>query len=159
MLTLWHSLVKPEISEVIKNQNCCFTLINHELPRWTSVSSGFREISQDSGGLLLDISGYSMYSIMIVIFYKMLLGKMPPISLHFLQLFSRNKHNNKALVFLLGFPAGTSGREPACQCKRHERCKFDPWIQKIPWSRAWQLTPIFLPGESNGHRSLAGYSP
>ena len=31
-----------------------------------------REISQDSGGLLLDISGYSMYSIMIVIFYKML---------------------------------------------------------------------------------------
>ena len=26
--------------------------------------------------------------------------------------------------------------------------KFDPWVRKIPWRRAWQLTPVFLPGES-----------
>ena len=32
-------------------------------------------------------------------------------------------------------------------------------LQKIPWRRAWQPTPIFLPGESHGQRSLAGYSP
>ena len=100
-----------------------------------------------------------MYSIMIITFYKMLLGKTPPISVYFLQLFSSNKHDNKALVFLLGLPGGGRGREPAWQCKRHERCKFDPCIQKIPWSRAWQLAPIFLAGESHGHRSLAGYSP
>ena len=25
---------------------------------------------------------------------------------------------------------------------------FDPWVGKIPWRRAWQLTPVFLPGES-----------
>ena len=31
--------------------------------------------------------------------------------------------------------------------------------RKIPWRRAWQPTPIFLPGESHGQRSLAGYSP
>ena len=35
---------------------------------------------------------------------------------------------------------------------------FDPWVGKIPWRRAWQLTPVFLPGESHGQRSLAGYS-
>ena len=36
---------------------------------------------------------------------------------------------------------------------------FDPWVGKIPWRRKWQPTPVFLPGESHGHRSLAGYSP
>ena len=34
-----------------------------------------------------------------------------------------------------------------------------PGLGKIPWKRAWQLTPVFLPGESHGQRSLAGYSP
>ena len=39
------------------------------------------------------------------------------------------------------------------------RCRFDLWVGKIPWSRAWQLTPIFLPGELHGQRSLVVYSP
>ena len=34
---------------------------------------------------------------------------------------------------------------------------FDPWVGKIPWKKAGQPTPVFLPGESHGHRSLAGY--
>ena len=34
---------------------------------------------------------------------------------------------------------------------------FDPWVGKIPWRRAWQPTPVFLPGQSHGQRSLAGY--
>ena len=33
---------------------------------------------------------------------------------------------------------------------------FDPWLGKIPWRRAWQPTPVFLPGESHGQRNLAG---
>ena len=33
---------------------------------------------------------------------------------------------------------------------------FDPWIGKIPWRRAWQPTPVFLPGEFHGQRSLVG---
>ena len=37
--------------------------------------------------------------------------------------------------------------------------KLDPWVGKIPWRRAWQPTPVFLPGESHGQRSLEGYSP
>ena len=35
----------------------------------------------------------------------------------------------------------------------------DPWVQKIPWRRTWQPTPVFLPGEFHGQWSLAGYSP
>ena len=36
---------------------------------------------------------------------------------------------------------------------------FDTWVRKIPWRRKWQPTPVFLPGESHGQRSLVGYSP
>ena len=42
------------------------------------------------------------------------------------------------------------------RCQRH---RFDPWVGKIPWRRKWQPTPVFLPGESHGQRSLVGYSP
>ena len=54
---------------------------------------------------------------------------------------------------------GASGKEPACQPRRHERRRFDPGAGKIPWRRAWQPTPVFLPGESHGQRSLVGQSP
>ena len=40
-----------------------------------------------------------------------------------------------------------------------QRCRFDPWVGKTPWRRKWQPTPVFLPGRSHGHRSLARYSP
>ena len=40
-----------------------------------------------------------------------------------------------------------------------ERPGFDPWVGKIPWRREWQPTPVFLPGEFHGQRSLVGYSP
>ena len=39
------------------------------------------------------------------------------------------------------------------QCRR---LRFDPWVGKIPWRRAWQFTPVFLPRKSHGHRSLVG---
>ena len=45
---------------------------------------------------------------------------------------------------------------PCRKCKRHG---FDPWVGKIPWRRAWQPTPVFLPGESHGQGSLMGYGP
>ena len=54
---------------------------------------------------------------------------------------------------------GAHGKESTCQCRRHNRSGFSPWVGKIPWRRAWQPTPIFLPGESLGQRSLAGYTP
>ena len=48
----------------------------------------------------------------------------------------------------MDFPGGTSGKEPPCQCRRLKRHGFNPWIEKIPWRRAWQPTSVFLPGES-----------
>ena len=47
----------------------------------------------------------------------------------------------------VGSPDGSSGKEPTCQGRRHKS-----------WRRAWQPPPVFLPGESHGQRSLAGYS-
>ena len=63
------------------------------------------------------------------------------------------------LHLVWGFPGGTSGEESACQSRGHKRHGFDPWIRKIPWRRKWQPTLVFLPGESNGQRSLVGSSP
>ena len=36
---------------------------------------------------------------------------------------------------------------------------LNPWVGKIPWRRKWQSTPVLLPGESHGWRSLVSYSP
>ena len=58
----------------------------------------------------------------------------------------------------LGLPRWFSGKESACQCRRHRRHRFSPWVSKIPW-RKWQLTPVLLPGKFHGQRSLVGYGP
>ena len=61
---------------------------------------------------------------------------------------------NTAIFLTKGFPGGASGKELSCQCRRHKRHRFDPWVGRIPWRRAWQPTPVFLPGQSYGQRSL-----
>jgi len=53
----------------------------------------------------------------------------------------------------IGLPWWLSGRESFCQCRTRG---FDLWVGKIPWRRKWQPTPVSLPGESHGQRSLAG---
>ena len=52
-----------------------------------------------------------------------------------------------------------SSKESTCQFKRLQRHRFYPWVRKISWRKAWQPTPVFLPGESHGQRTLAEYSP
>ena len=47
-----------------------------------------------------------------------------------------------------GFPGGASGKESALQCRRPKSCGFNPWVGKISWRKAWQPTPVFLPGKS-----------
>ena len=75
------------------------------------------------------------------------------------------KYNNVWIVYvivllfiqtLLGLPRALSSQEATC---RYRRCRFDPWVGKIPWRRKYESTPVFLPGKSRGQRSLAGYSP
>ena len=65
------------------------------------------------------------------------------------------KNYPSTFCLLAGFP-GDSVKNPPCQCRR---LRFNPWVGKILWRRKWQLTPVFLPGESHGQRSLAGYRP
>ena len=47
-------------------------------------------------------------------------------------------------TYTWGFPGGASGKEATSHHRRHKRQEFDPWVEKIPWRRAWQSTPIFL---------------
>ena len=60
---------------------------------------------------------------------------------------------------IVGFPGGAVGKEFACCFRRRKRHGFNPWVRKIPWSRHWQPTPVFLPRKFHGQWSLAGYSP
>ena len=50
-------------------------------------------------------------------------------------------------------------KNPPANADRYQRQGFHAWVEKIPWRRAWQPTPVFLPGEAHGHRILAGYGP
>ena len=56
-------------------------------------------------------------------------------------------------------PSEPLGKAGIClQSRRHRRRGFNPWVGTIPWRRAWQTTPVFLPRESHVQRSLASYS-
>ena len=54
-------------------------------------------------------------------------------------------------------PKWFNGKESAYQCRSCRRCGFNPWVGKIPWSRKWQPTPVFLSGKFHRHRSLVDY--
>ena len=59
-------------------------------------------------------------------------------------------------LFTRGLLGGASGKESACQCRRHKRWELPvPGLEKIPWSRKWQPIPVFLPGKFHGQRSPA----
>ena len=60
---------------------------------------------------------------------------------------------------LFGRPGGPAVKNPPISTGNIMRRGFSPGVGKIPWRRNWQPTPVFLPGESHGQRSLVGYSP
>ena len=55
-----------------------------------------------------------------------------------------------------GFPAGSDSKEFACIAKDLGSISGSG---RFPWRKKWQPTPVFLPGEFHGQRSLVGYSP
>ena len=63
---------------------------------------------------------------------------------------------NKVSMSFIGILMGYVEYEPLCQCRRHERHGFAPWVRKMPWRSAWQPTPVFFPGESQGRGILVG---
>ena len=56
-------------------------------------------------------------------------------------------------------PRWLKDKDSTCQCRRHRRCEFNPWVGKIPRRKKWQPTPVFLPEKFHGRRSLVSYSP
>ena len=72
------------------------------------------------------------------------------------QAFASQRHYIACFSCQLGLPRWLSGKESACQCRRD---RLDPWIRKNPWRRNWHPTPVFLPGEFHGQRSLTFHSP
>ena len=56
-------------------------------------------------------------------------------------------------------PGWLSGEESICQCRNLKRCRFNPWVRKIPWKRKWQPASVFLPGKPYGQSSLVDCSP
>ena len=65
-------------------------------------------------------------------------------------------HISSLVRCLKSFLGGSDGKESACNVGD---LGSRPWVGKIPWRREWQSTPVFLPREFCGQRSLAGYSP
>ena len=62
----------------------------------------------------------------------------------------------------MGFLGGSVGKESACNAgdgRDTGDAGLIPGSGRSPGERKWQTTSIFLPGESYGQRSLAGYSP
>ena len=59
---------------------------------------------------------------------------------------------------LMGFPAGLSAEESACQCRKPKWFRFNPWDRKISWRWKWQPIPAFLLEISHRQRSLVGCS-
>ena len=51
---------------------------------------------------------------------------------------------------------GSEGKSICLQCGRP---KYDPWVEKVPWRRKWQPTPVLLAGKFHGWRNLVGYTP
>ena len=62
----------------------------------------------------------------------------------------------KYLPYYLDFPGGSDDKESACNVG-DLGCILG--VRKIPWRREWQPTPVFLPGESHGQKSLVDNSP
>ena len=58
----------------------------------------------------------------------------------------------------MGFPCGSVVKRFCLKYRNHRKCRFEPWVRKMPWRRKWQTALVFLPVESHGQRNLAGYS-
>ena len=63
------------------------------------------------------------------------------------------------MIVTWGFPGGTSGKESACQCRRHERCGFVPWLGRSPGGVHGNPLQYFCLDNLHEQRNLGDYSP
>ena len=81
----------------------------------------------------------------------------PNLSIYPPPLFPSNNIFSLSMVLFLfcGLPWWLSSKKI---CLQYRRCRFNSWVRKVPWRRAWKPTPVLLPGKSHRQRSLVGYS-
>ena len=72
--------------------------------------------------------------------------------------YGRDDDNHKNILLSNLFPFSQSCASLVAQTVKNLPAMQMTWVGRIPWRRAQQPTPVFLPGESHGQRSLAGYS-
>ena len=110
----------------------------------------------------LGMDKYLSYSLMVIFFpFNWKKTRVCPSCVRtcrWLMLSSPKKFNH-LYPYNSGLPRWQRGKESTCQCKRCKRCGFDPRIGKIPWSRKWQPTPVFLLRKFHVQRNQVGYSP
>ena len=75
------------------------------------------------------------------------------------KIFLRSFFFSVRLFFSEGIPSFPGGSEVKASAWNEGDPGLTPWVGKIPWRRKWQPTPVLLPGESHGGRSLVGCSP
>ena len=68
----------------------------------------------------------------------------------------RISHGQRNLVGYSPWGRKESDTSTHTQSRRRKKCWFNPWDRKIPWSRKWQPTPVFLPVKFHGQKSLEG---
>ena len=66
-------------------------------------------------------------------------------------------HSISSLYFMI-FPGGSAVKSPSA-VQETQRRRFDPWVRKIPWRRAWQHIPVVLLGKTHRQRILVGSGP
>ena len=138
---LWNISIVVNFSSVKKVHLCgsLFSqrLITHVVLNWKCNTQWKWTQSQNNGNSLDGSLSLSRFCLSLSFSCCLFLSSL-------LQIWA--KHHLKNL-YTLGFPDGSRGKEPTCQCRRCKRQKFNPWIRMILWRRAWQPTLVFLPEE------------
>ena len=129
---------------------------------WTELN--WKDFIFETNSNWLNISVVQMASSKMFVLWAQVLKFL--IAGHTCPSFMKHMYFNRLLCWVipLGFPGGSDGERTKNKTKQKTSCqcrvpRFNHWIGKMPLRRKWLPTPVFLPGEFHGHRSLAGYSP
>ena len=142
---------------------------------WIAARQASLSITNSRSSLRLMSNELVMPSSHLILCRPLLLLPPVPSSISLFQWVNSSHEVAKVLEFQISLNSGESlwssntmvqasqvalvNKESTCQCRRGKRCGFDLWVRKIPWKKAWQPTPVFLPGESPWIEEPGGYSP
>ena len=139
-----------------------FSIYLHEGDKINFLSPLLQDMDKFTFSLKFICFSYGKFEIMILIFNFS--GNMKPfISVVFIIrsviIYTHHLCNNFYCFYgqlVLKYSKYSSGKESACQCRRHRRFRFNLWVGKISWRRKWQPAPVFLLGKSHWTEESVG---